>query len=849
TFSGSGKISGAIGLTKQGAGTLALVNTGGNNYTGPTVVSGGVLSVTNLANGGSPSPIGASSANPTNLVLQNSTFSYSGAPVSTDRGYSLQGTGSTIDAQGDLTFGGFVTAAAGSKSIKTGSAKSTYKAVGTNRFSSGPAAQPGWNVQAGTVVLDGTAGTQTNYVDGDMWVASTIDSAASLALTNTSLGISSWFALSRGNGANGFQTTAAVYNSTLSSANATLGYNNGLPNDVQPTLSLFGTSKMITPGIVTIGESAGARGVLNFNNSGTSVFSIGANTQLRAGGNDNSSGAINQNSGTLAYGNGGNYIELGVGGANAYGAYNLAGGALTTVSGSGFRVGFGGRGSYVQSGGALDCQRYFAIGGGGATGNGVATFMGGTANVVAGFRILLPDAGNATGVLNVGTEAGGSAVIAHGSTTGVVLVNSAGGNGTLNLNSGTLRLSGPIFRNQTGTATVNLNGGIVQAGANNVTLINNTPSSVNVYKGGVIFDSQTNTATVSATLLAKAGNGIYPSGGTLTISSGGGAGYIGAPLVTVSGGTGSGAMAVATVTGGAVANVMLTCPGQGYVAGDAINFAFAGGGSTTAASTFVYTLQAADLAANSAGGLTKVGSGTLTLSSINTYTGASVVSNGTLIVTGTVAGPAQVVAGTLAGTGTIKGAVTVASGATLSPGVSGIGTLSISNALTFAAGSTSAMEVSKTGSTKDLIQGVTTLTYGGTLAVTNLAGSLASGDSFKLFDATSYQGSFSTIVPATPGAGLVWNTNQLTVNGTLSIASSAAPTLNAAYVSGGNLILTGTGGSAGGAYTWLTSTNAAAPAADWTTNTTGVFSGGGSFSNAIPINVSEPARFFRLRTP
>jgi len=37
--------------------------------------------------------------------------------------------------------------------------------------------------------------------------------------------------------------------------------------------------------------------------------------------------------------------------------------------------------------------------------------------------------------------------------------------------------------------------------------------------------------------------------------------------------------------------------------------------------------------------------------------------------------------------------------------------------------------------------------------------------------------------------------------------------------------------------------------ANWTVSATGVFDGSGAFSNAIPINVSTPAAFFRLRTP
>jgi len=77
----------------------------------------------------------------------------------------------------------------------------------------------------------------------------------------------------------------------------------------------------------------------------------------------------------------------------------------------------------------------------------------------------------------------------------------------------------------------------------------------------------------------------------------------------------------------------------------------------------------------------------------------------------------------------------------------------------------------------------------------------------------------------------------------------ASPTLAAPKFSGGNLILTGTGGTPGAGYTWLTSTNVTDPIAAWTTNTTGVLDGSGALSNAIPVNASEKSRFFRLRLP
>ncbi len=89
----------------------------------------------------------------------------------------------------------------------------------------------------------------------------------------------------------------------------------------------------------------------------------------------------------------------------------------------------------------------------------------------------------------------------------------------------------------------------------------------------------------------------------------------------------------------------------------------------------------------------------------------------------------------------------------------------------------------------------------------------------------------------------------ITGSGSLTVSAAVPPVVNRPIVSGGNLVLTGSGGTAGAHYTWLTSTNVTTPIAFWVTNTTGNFDGGGDFSNAIPISISTPAKFFRLRTP
>ena len=128
---GTGRISGNVGLNKQGTNTLAVLNTGGNNYTKPTVITAGTLSVTNLANGGSPSPIGASSADPTNLVFAGGTLSYCWTTRLGQSGLLGPASGSTIETLGNLTLSGVVRGGTGGGTFnKTGSGRLAYTGVG-----------------------------------------------------------------------------------------------------------------------------------------------------------------------------------------------------------------------------------------------------------------------------------------------------------------------------------------------------------------------------------------------------------------------------------------------------------------------------------------------------------------------------------------------------------------------------------------------------------------------------------------------------------------------------------------------------------------------------------------------
>jgi autotransporter-associated beta strand protein len=167
------------------------------------------------------------------------------------------------------------------------------------------------------------------------------------------------------------------------------------------------------------------------------------------------------------------------------------------------------------------------------------------------------------------------------------------------------------------------------------------------------------------------------------------------------------------------------------------------------------------------GKLTKTGNGTLTLTAANTHSGATTVNGGTLLVNGsTASGSAVSIASgaTIGGTGTINGTLTVNSGATLAPGVNGTGTLTAANSVTLSG--ITLMEINRTSSPNadKLNRTGGSLAFGGVLTVTNIGGTLQSGDTFDLFDATSFSGNFST-TNLPPGGAVHWITSQLGVNG------------------------------------------------------------------------------------
>jgi fibronectin-binding autotransporter adhesin len=247
------------------------------------------------------------------------------------------------------------------------------------------------------------------------------------------------------------------------------------------------------------------------------------------------------------------------------------------------------------------------------------------------------------------------------------------------------------------------------------------------------------------------------------------------------------------------------------------------------------------------GGLTKLGTGTATLTASNSFTGPTVISNGTLAVNGLLPRSAVTVqsGGTLAGIGIVTNVIVNIGGA-ISPGVAAAtGTLTISNNATLLGNAN--MEISKATATNDVLK-ATTITLGGTLNVTNLAGTLTSGDSFKLFNGTlSGSIAIGSLPPLWPG--LNWNTSALNSSGIISVTGTRLPPqITSEVASGGNFVFSGSGGVVGATYYVLATNNVAAPLATWPRIATNVFDASGNFSASIPISAGDN-RFFTIQAP
>ncbi len=387
------------------------------------------------------------------------------------------------------------------------------------------------------------------------------------------------------------------------------------------------------------------------------------------------------------------------------------------------------------------------------SGNGILTLTGantytGTTSVNAG-TLLINGGGLASGgTLYVGN--GGTGAMTMGGSVGDVNVNNGaiqvgygtGGAGTLTVSAGTLRVTGStVYPN----GDLNVGTGVYDSGSSGTGAVVVNGGAVSVVNRIIIGD--TNTGTNSATL----------SSGSIQVASvvlgGGNADFAGATTVgafNLDGGTLTtgyvwrygkyGTSYTFNFNGGTIRatadNTNFLRDGSQAGGPYPVTYAVKDGGAIFDTQAYSVTVSHA-LVADGSGGLTKIGTGTLTLSGANTYTGATVVSNGVLSVTGSVAGAAEVASGatlsiavtgsvagsagvaaggTLSGTGTVVGDATV--NGTVSPGTTTPGTLAIGGGLDLK--STAALAYKWAAPTMDSIFVGGNLTLDSTLTVTDL---------------------------------------------------------------------------------------------------------------------------------
>ena len=269
--------------------------------------------------------------------------------------------------------------------------------------------------------------------------------------------------------------------------------------------------------------------------------------------------------------------------------------------------------------------------------------------------------------------------------------NSSAGNATLtNAVGGTLTFQDT---SSAGSATINNNGSAAFIG-------NSTAASAAVTNNGLLTFGGTSTAA-SATVHTTNG-GVTQF---LANADGGQARFI-----TDAGGSFSIVLANNPVTVGSI-------EGAGLY--------FLGGNQLTTGSNNLSTTVSGTIFGLLGGSLVKTGSGTLTLSGINAYTGPTTVNGGSLIVDGSIAASSltTVTSGAILGGSGIVGTTNVLSGGTLAPGPSNgmPGTMTVVGNLSFQSGAIYLVQVTPTANSATNVVGApATATIGGGTVVANL---------------------------------------------------------------------------------------------------------------------------------
>ena len=790
TYSGVLSDSGLVSsLTKIGNGTLTL--SGANTYSGTTTVSGGKLVVntlqTNATAGIAVSDGTTLSVNVSGInQLAPSTYTLGSSAGATNE---FVGLGSTTIAPvnaGTLTLAGQTIVNITGGSFLAGNAYPLirYASIGgAGGFTVGSLPRgmtagivtnggntialnvisyaPVKNVWTGSVNTNWdigiTANWQTNgvagvYIDGDTArfddtatttnvFVTTVVSPSSTIVSNLTKTYT--FAGGAIGGAGGLTKQGSgllvlgqvnTYNGNTIVSNGTLrlGAANAIPGGSgKGDVTLNGTLDLNSNSDVINGLSGS--GTVDTLSGGTPTLSIGS-----SGSSSAFSGVIQNTAGTLTLTKNGSGT-LTLGGNNTYsGATTVSGGTLKLANANALGTTTGG--TTVATNSTLDL-------------NGQA--IGETLTLQSG-ATLQNSSGSAASVTGNINAAGGATYAITG--IGNIVLNTfsrTSGNGQFdvtNLNTGTLDLAGTVdngFLNMhvaAGTVILDKTGAVGQR-ATSALFVEGGIAQLGGTTGDQIFDG--NTLTIDSGTMDL--NGRNEAIGILTGSSG--------VILNNSNAT------ISTLTIG----------GNNAAGGDYYGNITDGAGKV---------------------GLTKTGTGTSqTLQGVNTYSGPTMVANGTLNlygesgisnsvlvnVLGTLNiarndGTLSLTSGqTLTGTGTVGGNVNAQSGSIINPGgVNAIGTFTISGNTAF--GGKLLMELNRTNTPVNCDQLTIggTPTYGGTLSVTNLGQTLQVGDTFQLFSTGVSGFTVNLATNDATGYKYTWN-NNLASLGSITVATVASP--------------------------------------------------------------------------
>ncbi|MGN6370263.1 MAG: autotransporter-associated beta strand repeat-containing protein, partial [Phycisphaerae bacterium] len=643
-------------LVKSGTGTVTL-NTA-NSYSGGTTLTAGVLNLNTptaigtgvlTLNGGT---LGNSSgANVTlttnNLVSLNADSGFSG-PNNLSLGTGVVTIGGTpgdrtLTANNGTLSMGPVFGAAGYGLVIAGNGTVAIQTPDTSNVAAEQSTVAGeLTVQTGATFSTGAADTFFGGLQGGG------------TITNLS-NVTRWMTV-------GMDNSNTTFSGSIMDGSAGLG----LRKRGTGTLTLSGTNSYTS---TTTVESGGL--VITGSNSLPGNLVVGTATTtatvymkpgssdaggfVQIGGGNSVSGAFVMTGGTLSTGTSEFWLATADGG---YGYMNMSGGSVTVGNWMALGRG-GGQGVMDVSGNATlsITANNLTIGSfGGSTTDihGVVT-VSGNANVSSAGAIYVGE--NTPGVMTVM----GNATVSAAGGDGVMFSKNSATTGILNLNGGTTSTT-KLTMNLAGTSTANFNGGTLKALGNSTNFISNLTNAI-VYSGGITLDDGGFNVTVPQVLQAPTASGISAAG--LTVS---GTGFIGEPVVTVSGGDGSGATAVANIdANGNLTGITVTNPGTGYTTAPSFSIMGGGLGSTGSIS------GTATLVPNVGGGLTKQGTGTVTLSAANTYTGGTTVNGGTLVISGSIVSPSV--------TTGIGGTLTIATGGNMpsTAAVTNNGTVNFNN--------------------------------------------------------------------------------------------------------------------------------------------------------------------------